>query len=44
MYELRNFITANGKDIFDEWLDGLSDQRTHAAIMLALKYLKEFDH
>ena len=33
---MRNFITANGKDIFDEWLDGLSDQRAHAAIMSRL--------
>ena len=36
MYELRNFITGNGKDIFDEWLEGLSDQRAHAAIMSRL--------
>ena len=40
MYELRNFITGNGKDIFDEWLDGLSDQRAHAAIMSRLDRLE----
>ena len=40
MYELRNFITTNGKDVFDEWLEGLTDLRAHAAIMARLDRLE----
>ena len=40
MYELRNFNTANGKDVFDDWLEGLTDLRAHAAIMARLDRLE----
>ena len=30
--EIRRYFTANGKDVFGEWLDGLKDKRTKAKI------------
>ncbi len=40
MYELRHFLTASGKDVFDGWLDGVGDQRAQAAILARLDRLE----
>ena len=40
MYELRHFLTASGKDVFDGWLDGVRDLRAQAAILARLDRLE----
>ena len=40
MYELRHFLTAGGKDVFDGWLDGVRDLRAQAAILARLDRLE----
>ena len=40
MFELRHFLTASGKDVFDGWLDGVRDQRAQAAILARLDRLE----
>lgn len=40
MFELRHFLTANGKDVFEHWLDGVRDLRAQAAILARLDRLE----
>lgn len=40
MFELRHFLTISGKDIFEEWLDGVRDLRAQAAILTRLDRLE----
>ena len=40
MFELRHFLTASGKDVFDDWLDSVRDQRAQAAILARLDRLE----
>jgi len=32
MYEIRHYLTASGKNPFEEWLDGLRDSKAEARI------------
>ena len=32
MIELRHYVTASGKNLFEEWLDSLKDAKTQAKI------------
>lgn len=36
MHELRHYVTGDGGDPLQEWLDGLRDARTHAAVLRRL--------
>ena len=40
MFELRHFTTANGKDIFGQWLKDMRDTRAQAAILARLERLE----
>ncbi len=37
---MRHFLTTSGKDIFEEWLDGVRDLRAQAAILTRLDRLE----
>ena len=37
---MRHFLTANGKDVFEHWLDGVRDLRAQAAILARLDRLE----
>lgn len=40
MLELRHYLTADGKNLFEEWLDGVRDTRAQAAILARLDRLE----
>ena len=40
MFELHHFTTANGKDIFGQWLKDMRDTRAQAAILARLERLE----
>lgn len=40
MLELRRYLTPNGKDVFEEWLDSVRDIRAQAAILARLDRLE----
>ncbi|MDZ8109844.1 MAG: type II toxin-antitoxin system RelE/ParE family toxin [Nostoc sp. DedQUE12a] len=39
--EIRNYLTVDGKNIFDEWLDSLRDTRTKAKIRARLDRVED---
>ena len=39
--EIRNYLTVDGKNIFDEWLDSLRDRRAKAKIRARLDRVED---
>jgi len=39
--EIRNYLTVDGKNVFDEWLDSLRDSRTKAKIRARLDRVED---
>ncbi|MEH1792978.1 type II toxin-antitoxin system RelE/ParE family toxin [Nostoc sp.] len=39
--EIRNYLTVDGKNIFDEWLDSLRDRRAKAKIRARLDRIED---
>ncbi|RCJ20666.1 addiction module protein [Nostoc sp. ATCC 43529] len=39
--EIRNYLTVDGKNVFDEWLDSLRDKRTKAKIRARLDRVED---
>ncbi|HYX15419.1 MAG TPA: type II toxin-antitoxin system RelE/ParE family toxin [Nostoc sp.] len=39
--EIRNYLTVDGKNIFDEWLDSLQDRRAKAKIRARLDRVED---
>lgn len=39
--EIRNYLTVDGKNIFDEWLDSLRDRRAKAKIRVRLDRVED---
>jgi putative addiction module killer protein len=39
LIEVRRYVTANGKDVFGDWLSGLKDARTRAMVAVRVARL-----
>ena len=39
MYEIRHYLTARGKNVFEEWLDSLKDAKAEARIAVRVARL-----
>ena len=39
MYEIRHYLTASGKNLFEEWLDSLRDAKAEARIVTRIARL-----